>query len=65
MQKLGGADINCDSNWLGAKMVIVLKIVKFQKGKPRLKVENLYVLRKKANKFVEAIFLGSNVELGM
>jgi len=36
MQKLRGADIYCDSNWLGGKMFIGLKkIVKFQKGKPR------------------------------
>jgi len=49
MQKLRGADIYCDSNWLGGKMCIGLKkIVKFQKGKPRWKVENLYVLRRKA-----------------
>jgi len=45
MQKLRGADIYCDSNWLGGKMFIGLKIImKFQKGKPRWKVENIYVL---------------------
>jgi len=66
MQKLRGADIYCDSNWLGGKMFIGLKkIVKFQKGKPRCKVENLCVQRQKAKNFVEFILCGSNVELGM
>jgi len=36
LQKLRGAGVYCDSNWLDAKMCIVLKkIIKLLKGKPR------------------------------
>ena len=66
MQKLRGAVMYCDSNWLGVKMCIGLKkISKFQKGKPRWKVENLYVLRQKAKNVLECILVKSDVQLGM
>jgi hypothetical protein len=66
MQKLGGAGIYCDSKLLDAKMCIILKkIVKFQKGKPRWNVENLYAVRQKAKNFVENNLLGSDVKLGI
>ena len=41
------------------------KIMKFQKGKPRRNVETFYVLRQKAENFVEVNLLGSDVKLGM
>jgi hypothetical protein len=41
------------------------KIMKFQNGKPRCSVENFYVVRQKAENFVEDNLLGSDVELGM
>jgi hypothetical protein len=57
MQKLRGLDIYCDSNRLGVNMFIRMKRnLKFQKGKPRWKVEDLYVQRQKAKNFVEVIF---------
>jgi hypothetical protein len=53
VQELRGADIYCDSNWLVADMCIRLKkIAKFQKGKRKWIVENLYAVREKAENFV-------------
>ena len=66
MQKLRGAGIYCDSNWLDAKICIRLKkIMKFEKGKPRWNLENLYAVRQKTENFVEAILVESDVELEM
>jgi hypothetical protein len=64
VQKLGGASIYCDSNWLGAKMCTGLKkIMKLRKGKPKWNVEDLYAVRQKAGNFVEVNLLELDVKL--
>jgi hypothetical protein len=49
VKEMRRADVYCDSNLLDAKMCIRLKkIMKFQKGKQKWIVENLYAVPQKA-----------------
>jgi hypothetical protein len=64
VQEIRGEGVRCDSKLLDGKMCIREKeMTKYQRGKPRWNVENLYAVQQKAENFVEDNFLGIGCEI--